>query len=506
MKTRFGLLFLCLLPVQPLPADVTPNPLFSDNGVLQQGMKIPVWGTAANGEKVTVEFAGQKVSTTATNGSWMVFLQPRESTTNPQTMTLSGSNTVTLTNLLIGEVWICSGQSNMERQLGPRTGQKLIANYEAEAASANYPQIRHFLVKPTIATNPLTTMSGSWAVCSPSTVTNFTAVGYFFGRDLHKTLGVPIGLIHTSWGGTPAETWTRHEALESNPAIAPILKRFTNDIGTYPMRLSEYQANEPRLKADYTNACALAVAQAKPTPRPPSPPKNPLTWQNSPCMLFNGMLHPVIPYAMRGVIWYQGESNGSRAKEYRDLFPAMIADWRALWGEGNFPFIYVQVAPFKNMGPEIREAQFLTLSKTTNTAMAVITDHGDANDIHPIEKQHVGARLALAARALAYGEGIEYAGPLFKSFKIVDGKVMISFTHVGMGLVVKDGPLKGFVIAGADKKFVPARAEILGDTVVVSSTEVPVPTAVRYGWANVPDVNLFNTAGLPASPFRTDVE
>jgi sialate O-acetylesterase len=218
------------------------------------------------------------------------------------------------------------------------------------------------------------------------------------------------------------------------------------------------------------------------------------------------MINPLIPYAMRGVIWYQGESNGSRAKEYRDLFPAMIADWRALWGEGNFPFLYVQVAPFKNMGPEIREAQFLTLSKTTNTAMAVITDHGDANDIHPIEKQPVGARLALAARALAYGEGIEYAGPLFKSFKILDGKVMISFTHVGMGLVVKDGPLKGFVIAGADKKFVPARAEILGDMVVVSSPEVPVPTAVRYGWANVPDVNLFNIAGLPASPFRTDIE
>jgi sialate O-acetylesterase len=223
-------------------------------------------------------------------------------------------------------------------------------------------------------------------------------------------------------------------------------------------------------------------------------------------MLFNGMLHPVIPYAMRGVIWYQGESNGSRAKEYRDLFPAMIADWRALWGEGNFPFLYVQVAPFKNMGPEIREAQFLTLSKTTNIAMTVITDHGDANDIHPIEKQPVGARLALAARALAYDAAVEYSGPLFKSFKIVDGKAIISFTHVGMGLMAKSGPLKGFVIAGADKKFVPAQAEILGDTVIVSSPEVPAPAAVRYGWANVPDVNLFNIAGLPASPFRTDIE
>jgi sialate O-acetylesterase len=506
MKTHFRLLLLSLFFIQSLLADVTPNPLFSDNGVLQRGIKIPVWGTAANGEKVTVEFAGQKVSTTATNGSWMVFLQPLDANTNSQTMTLSGSNTITLTNLLIGEVWICSGQSNMERQLGPRNGQKLIANYEAEAAAANYPQIRHFQVKQTIATNPLTTVSGSWAVCSPSTVTNFTAVGYFFGRDLHNTLGVPIGLIHSSWGGTPAETWTRHEALESNPALVPILQRFTNDVASYATRLAQYQADEPRLKADYTNACALAVAQAKPTPRPPSPPKNPLNWQNSPSMLFNGMLNPVIPYAMRGVIWYQGESNGGRAKEYRDLFPAMIADWRALWGEGNFPFLYVQVAPFKNMGPEIREAQFLTLAKTTNTAMAVIMDHGDSNDIHPIEKQPVGARLALAAEALAYDAAVEYSGPLFKGCKINNGEVVISFTHVGMGLVAKGGPLKGFVIAGADKKFVPAQAEILGNTVVVSSPQVPVPAAVRYGWANVPDGNLFNTAGLPASPFRTDVE
>ena len=504
MKIRFGLLLLCLLYVQPLPADVTPNPHFSDNGVLQQGMKLPVWGTAANGEKVTVDFAGQKVSTIATNGSWMVFLQPLQANTNSQIMTLSGSNTVTLTNLLIGEVWICSGQSNMERQLGPRNGQKLIANYEVEAASANYPQIRHFQVKQTTATNPLTTVSGSWAACSPSTVTNFTAVGYFFGRDLHNTMGVPVGLIHTSLGGTPAETWTRLEALESNPALAPILQRFTNDVASYATRLAQYQADEPRLKTDYTNACALAVAQAKPTPRPPSPPRNP---RNSrPSMLFNGMLHPVIPYAMRGVIWYQGEANVGRAKEYQDLFPAMIADWRALWGEGNFPFLYVQIAPFKNMGPEIREAQFLTLSKTTNTAMAVITDHGDADDIHPIEKQPVGKRLALAARALAYHATVEYSGPLFKEFKVKNGKAIISFTHVGMGLVSKGGPLKGFVIAGADKKFFPAWAEILGDTVVVSSPQVPEPVAVRYGWANVPDVNLFNIADLPASPFRTDVE
>jgi len=506
MKKNNLLLLSGLILLHPLLGDVVPNPLFTDNAVLQQGMKVPVWGTAGVGEKITVEFAGQRVSTIATNGTWMLFLEPLTATTNSQTMTLSGSNTVTLTNLLVGEVWICSGQSNMERQLGLRNGQKPIVNYEAEAASANYPSLRHFLVKQNTSTNPLSTVSGSWNVCSPTTVTNFTAVGYFFGRDLMKSKGVPVGLIHTSWGGTPAEAWTSHDALATNPLLSPILQHFTNDVATYADRLAKYQADEPKLKADYTNACAQAVAEAKPTPRPPSPPRDPLKDSHSPSVLFNGMINPILPYAMRGVIWYQGESNGGRAKEYRDLFPAMIADWRSVWGEGNFPFLYVQVAPFKKMGPEIREAQFLTLGKTTNTAMTVITDHGDAEDIHPTQKEPVGQRLALAARALAYGESIEYSGPLFKDFKIDASKVVISFTHQDKGLVSKDGPLKGFTIAGADKQFVPAQAEIVGETVVVSSPQVLAPTAVRYGWTNVPDVNLFNTAGLPASPFRTDVE
>ena len=396
-----------------LNADVTPNALFSHNAVLQQGMKVPVWGTAGEGENVTVEFAGQKVSTTATNGVWKVNLQPLVANTNPQTMTLTGSNTVTLTNLLIGEVWVCSGQSNMERQLGPRGGQKPLVNWEQEAASANYPEIRHFLVKPTVATNPVTTLSGAWNVCSPSTVTNLTAVGYYFGRDLNREPKVPVGLIHSSWGGTPAETWTRHEALATNPALTPIIDRQAKDIATYSDRLAKYQADEPQLKATYTNACLQAKTEGKPLPRPPSPPRDPLKSQNSPSMLFNGMINPLLPYAIRGVIWYQGESNAGRAKEYQTLFPAMIADWRAQWAEGEFPFLFVQLAPYKGTGPEIREAQFLTLQKSPKTAMAVTTDHGDV-EIHPPEKEPVGDRLALAARALAYGEAVEYSGPLFK--------------------------------------------------------------------------------------------
>ena len=505
MLPRFPLILLSVLLLPALRAEVKPNPLFNDNAVLQQGVSVPVWGTADDGERVTVEFAGQKVSATATNGSWMVRLLPMKADSRASSMTVSGPyNSVTLTNLLVGEVWICSGQSNMERQLGLRNGQKPIEGHEAATAAANFPEIRHFLVKQTVSTNPLSEVSGSWQVCSPETVTNFSAVGYFFGRDLHKALGVPVGLLHVSWGGTPAETWTRKEAFETNSLLAPILARYTNDIATYSARLAKYQSDEPRLKEEYTNAVAKALAEAKPTPRPPSPPKDPLKWQNSPSMLFNGMLHPVIPYAMRGVIWYQGESNSGRAKEYRDLFPAMIADWRTLWGEGNFPFLFVQLAPYRGTGPEIRESQLLTLAKSTNTAMVVTTDHGAANDIHPTEKEPVGQRLALAARALTYGDRIEYSGPMFSEARFRGTNAIVSFSHVGMGLVAKDGDLKGFEVAGSDGKFGPATAVIDGLTVVVSSPEVPVPSAVRYGWTNVPEVNLFNAAGLPASPFRSN--
>lgn len=503
----FGLLvFTMLVSAAVSWADVVPNQLFSDNAVLQQGVPVPVWGTAAEGEKVTVLFAGQRADAVTKDGRWMVRLEPMSVSSRPETMTITGSNAVTLTNLLIGEVWLCSGQSNMQRQLGLRNGQKPLENWKQEVASANYPEIRMFTVKQTVSTNPLPAVTGNWAVCSPGTVTNFTAVGYYFGRDLHKNLGVPVGLIHSSWGGTPAEAWTRRQVLETNPLLLPILQRYSNDVASYPDRLTKYQVDEPRLKEEHDKAVARALAEAKPIPRPPVPPLDPLKSQNSPSMLFNGMINPILPYALRGVIWYQGESNGSRAKEYQKLFPAMIADWRQLWGQGDFPFLYVQIAPFAKMNPEIREAQLLTLAKSTNTAMAVITDYGDANDIHPNRKEPVGKRLELAARVLAYGQNLEYSGPLFKEARFQGGSVSLTFTHSGMGLVAKNGPLKGFTIAGADKQFVPANAQIEGSTVLVSSPDVPVPVAVRYGWEGAPDVNLFNAAGLPASPFRTDVE
>ena len=491
----------------PLSANVVPNALFDNNAVLQQEMKVPVWGSASEGEKVTVSFGSQKVETVTRDGKWMVWLEPMKANAAPQTMTISSAtNSLSLTNILIGEVWVCSGQSNMERQLGLRKGQKPIENYQAEAASANYPTFRHFLVQHTKSHDPVNSLSGSWSFCSPATVTNFTAVGYYFGRDLTRALKVPVGLIHSSWGGTPAEAWTRHEALSSNPVLVPILQVFSNNIETFKDRLAKFRMDEPVLLAAYTNSCAQAKADGMPNPKAPSPPTDPLTSPSSPSVLFNAMINPLIPYAIRGVIWYQGESNQNQAKLYQDLFPAMIEDWRGVWGEGNFPFLFVQVAPFEKMNPEIREAQLQSLKKTTNTAMAVTTDVGDAHDIHPAHKEPVGDRLALAARALAYGEKIEYMGPIFREAKTNGQSITLSFDHTGGGLVAKDGPLRGFEIAGADKVFVPAQAEIKEGVIVVTSPQATNPVAVHYGWTNVPNVNLFNKEGLPASPFRTDPE
>ena len=624
-------------------ADVIPNPLFTDNAVLQQGIKAPIWGTADPGERVTVEFAGQTVSTTASaEGKWLVHLSPLKAG-GPRILTISGRNKIVLTNILAGEVWLCSGQSNMERQLGLRAGQQPITDWKQEVAAANYPEIRHFGATQTKAFTPAQTVKGSWTVCSPGTVTNFTAIGYFFGRDLYRARQVPIGLIHSSWGGTPAEAWTSEAALSTQPdwteALAQVKLLATDPVGTQREIQKQleawYQAKDPGsaasppwsatdldtrlwkamtlptywenagypdfdgtfwfrrtvdLPEDWngsdaelhlgavddndttwvngvevgatigynlprvyrvpagvlkrstnviavrvldtggngglyggddpmrlvvnaggkTNSISLAgewlCRQGVSLANVGWPPTDYSQSPNAPTVLYNGMIAPLLPYAIRGVIWYQGESNVGRERQYRTLFPTMIADWRHAWGEGDFPFLFVQIAPYHGNSPEIREAQLLSWQNTTNTAMAVTIDCGDANDIHPPRKQPMGARLALAARAIAYGEKLEYSGPVFQSMKIEGSEVVLRFTHPGGGLVAKDGPLKGFTIAGADKIFHPAQAEIRGQTIVVASDVVSRPVAVRYGWANVPEGNLFNRAGLPASPFRTDVD
>ena len=456
-KTARLLLLGVTLSSAVLHAEVKPNILFTDGAVLQRGQNVPVWGTANDGEKVTVEFAGQTATTTAQGGKWKVELKPLEAG-GPFSMKISGDNEVTVNNLLVGEVWVASGQSNMEWTIN--------ASFqpEVEKPKAKFPQIRMITAMKAASLTPLDEVQGKWQECSPETVGGFSAVAYYFARDLHAKLGVPVGIISTSWGGTPAQAWTSAEGF----------------------------AGQPELKgyADQLQAAEVLPENGH---------------QNFPAALYNAMIAPVVPYAMKGVIWYQGEANAGQSKQYQTLFPAMIADWRAKWKLGDFPFLFVQIAPFKGLPPEIREAQLLTLAKSKNTAMAVTTDCGDANDIHPKQKEPVGHRLSLAARALAYSEKIEYSGPLYQEMKAAVDKAWISFSHAGGGLVAKDGDLKGFTIAGADGKFVPAKAEIKGDKVVVSAEGVSDPKAVRYGWDNVPDVNLFNKEGLPASPFRTDL-
>ena len=505
-------------------AEVRPNPLFSDGAVLQQNAEVPVWGTAKEGEKVTVEFDGQSASATAKDGKWMVHLKPHRAG-GPFVLKIAGENTLSINNVLMGEVWVCSGQSNMEFRLSGA------ANAATEIPLADYPKFRMFTVGRKTAAQPVTEVTGKWIECSPKTAAAFSAVGYFFGRDIHKATGFPVGMIHSSVGATPAQAWTSLSGLAKEAELRPyadVAKRLIANYpavsAMYPQELADYQGKlkawNDEFSAGYSETLKAwtlenqkAKAEGKPAipkPTPPQPmplaPSPPDGNIGTPTVLYNGMIAPLIPYAIKGVIWYQGEGNAGKWHEYRTLFPRMIADWREQWGQGEFPFLFVQIAPNVQMLPEIRESQLLTLEKTPNTAMAVITDVGNADNIHPTQKEPVGARLALAARALAYGEKIEYSGPVFSGVKIEESHAVLSFKHIAGGLLAKDGDLKGFTIAGTDKKFVPAKAEIRGDTVIVSADQVPQPVAVRYGWSKVPDVNLYNKEGLPASPFRTDVE
>jgi sialate O-acetylesterase len=348
------------------------------------------------------------------------------------------------------------------------------------------------------------TARGAWVFCDPTTVSNFSAVAYYFGRDLQEELHVPVGLIHTSWGGSPAEVWVREEILADNPLYkSEILDRFPEQEKWFNAEVAKWEKEKAELEAE-----GKKITRGRPWG----------IWK--PSELYNGMIAPLVPLAIRGAIWYQGESNAGRAYEYRSLFADMISNWRLDFGQGDFPFLLVQLAPWdkakkrdlaeitrepgESDWAELREAQLLTTKVLPNVGMAVITDVGDKDDIHPTKKEPVGARLALAARAIAYGEKVVFSGPIYKSLQIKGDKAIVSFDHVGRGLVAKDGELKGFAIAGADRKFVWAEARINGDTVVVSSPEVPQPVAVRYGWSDFPVVNLFNRNGLPASPFRTD--
>ncbi len=482
-------------------SEVQLHSLFTDGMVLQRDAEVPVWGWADDGEKVVVEIQNQRKSTETEDGKWKVSFQNlREG--GPYKLTVQGENTVTVSNVMVGEVWVCSGQSNMDWPVAAAN------NANAEIANAAYPNIRFFKVPRTSTGEPQKTVDANWEVCSPESVGNKSAVGYYFGRTLQQNLDIPIGLIMSAWGGTPAESWTSDVTLRSHPELHMLVERQEQDLQRYKEEVQEYR-REFNEWMENAQAAQLAGENIPSPPRMPSDSRI-RGWRTS--GLYNGMIAPLIPYQIRGAIWYQGESNASRAYQYREIFSTMIQDWRKNWNIGNFSFYWVQLANFNAGGnaegawPELREAQNMAL-ELPNTGTAVTIDIGNPNDIHPRNKQEVGRRLALNALARDYGIELNYSGPMYKSMSTKGQSIRIHFDHVDGGLMfaASDAKLQGFTIAGEDQQFVEAEAQIEGNTVVVSCPEISEPVAMRYAWKDNPEeANLYNHAGLPASPFRTD--
>ena len=510
MRRIFAIVVSSLVLVAaPASAEVRLPAFFSDGMVLQQGTRVPVWGFADPGEEVSVTLSGQTRTVKAdSEGRWMMRLDQLKAG-GPLEMTVAGKNTITMRDILVGEVWIASGQSNMEWPVSKA------ASAQSVVAVADFPQIRMFTVQRAVAEVPRLDLTGAWKKCLPETVGDFSAVGYFFARELHRKIGIPIGIIHTSWGGTPAEAWTSRAALEADPELRIILQHSDKDVAEYLRFKDMYDAMVKvwRIEAD------KAEAEGRPKPKRPKVPVGPQS-RKHPANLFNAMVAPLIPYGIKGVIWYQGEQNVHDPKLYGRLFPALIRDWRARWGQGDFPFLFVQLPnflphrtpearterttePSEGEWPHLREAQLGALA-LPNTAMVVAIDIGDPVDLHPKNKQDVGSRLALAAEAVAYSRPVVYSGPIFNAMRVDDRKAILSFRHVGGGLEAKGGQLIGFVVAGAERRFVRAEARIVGDRVEVWSPEVDRPIAIRYCWADNPACSLYNREGLPASPFRTD--
>ncbi len=473
---RYSVLLILLFSVSALSAQVRLPKIFGDHMVLQRDQPIQVWGWSSPGERVAVQLDKQSKRVKADkNGKWRVELAALPAG-GPFQLVVKGKNTLALNDVLIGEVWICSGQSNMEWSV------ERSDNPEKEIAAANYPLIRHIKVPRSVAGAPMDDIEdASWQLCTPETVASFTAVGYYFARELAGEVGVPVGLINTSWGGTHVETWTSREAFQSSEEFRPMIAS-VGKIDLDSVRRSNEKGNvSPNV---------------------------------FPTLLYNAMINPLIPIAFRGAIWYQGESNAGRAYQYGKAFPLMIKDWRQRWGR-DFPFYFVQLASFNaangnssngSTWAELREAQTLTLT-LPNTGMAVTTDIGDPKDIHPRNKQDVGRRLAALALHDIYGKNIISGGPVYQAMRKDGNKIILSFTDVGKGLMVKDkyGYLKGFEVAGADRKFHYAQARLEGNNVVVYHQDVTDPVAVRFGWSDdAGDCNLYNKEGFPAGPFRTD--
>jgi len=439
---------------------------FSDHMVLQRETKVPLWGTAAPGERLEItpewRHAPPVVATADAEGRWRAEIETPAGFGPWMIRITSPGGTVVVSDVAVGEVWLASGQSNMEWTLGPGVGSGVEGWEEAVRASRD-PLLRFFSVENTIARTPGADVKGRWVAASPDTASAFSATAYFFACALRRELGVPVGVISADWGGTPAEAWTRGEGLEDFP--------------------------------EFHDALGKLEDQAVPI------------GPGTPSSLWNGMIAPLVPFAIRGVIWYQGEANCGQAEQYRTLFPALIRDWRAAFGRGDFPFYFVQIAPFgyendTGQAARLRDAQRQALA-VANTGMAVTMDIGNPADIHPLKKREVGERLALWALARTYGKERECSGPLFRACQVEKAAIRVQFEHA-QGLTSRGEPVRHATIAGADRVFHEAEARVDGESLVVSSHEVKEPVAVRFGWGAADETNLWNAAGLPAASFRTD--
>lgn len=487
-------------------AEVKLPAVFSDHAVLQRGVAVPVWGWAEPGEKVAVTLGSVKAEATADGqGRWRVALGPLEPG-EPRTLVVEGGNRIEVKDVLVGDVWLCSGQSNMAMTVNR------CKDFEKEQAQANYPKIRMFKTAATPAREPQQDCTGAWVVCSPDTVSGFSGTAYFFAREVHGEVGVPVGLLNSSVGGTAIEAWTSMDAQKNVKELSPVFAPWDRAAADYDE--AKARADYDRRLADWKVVAAKARAEQKQPPRRPQPPVHPRVDRNHPANLFNGMIAPLVPYAIKGAIWYQGERNARNvetAELYRTQLPLLIKDWRTRWGQGDFPFYYVQLPNFKkptdDPGAEsawavMRESMRQSLS-TPSTGMAITIDVGEEGDIHPKNKQDVGKRLALLALARVYDKKGPVSGPLVQSAKVENAEVVLTFEYTGGTLKTQDGgkPI-GFALADADGKWHWAEARIEGDTVVVSHPDVKTPRAVRYAWADNPRCNLCNAAGLPASPFE----
>ena len=493
--------------------DVRLPHIIADGMVLQRDIEVPIWGWAEPGEEVAVTMADHKATAKAdAAGKWLVRL-PAMKAGGPHGMTVAGKNTIELKDILVGEVWICSGQSNMDM------GIRSVNRGEQEVAEAKFPQIRLFRIGYKTAPAPQEDVDAQWKPCSPDNIgtggffnVGFSAVAYFFGRELHKELNVPIGLIQSAWGGSRIEPWTPPVGFAAVESLKDIVK--TIDSAT-----PNFDAAVKKTVEDirtWLPGAEKTVAEGKPVAPPPAWPKHQLDDMGQPTGIYNAMIHPLVPLAIRGAIWYQGESNAPEGMAYCDKMKALIGGWRKIWGQGDFPFYYVQIAPLDGQAglykayaddqlPRLWEAQTAALA-IPNTGMVVTNDISDLADIHPKNKQDVGKRLALWALAKTYGRtGLVCSGPLYKSMAIEADQIRVRFDYLGAGLASRDGkPLTWFAVAGEDHKFVDAQAVIDGDTVVVRSEQVPKPVAVRFAWSMTAQPNLMNKEGLPASAFRTD--